>query len=326
MRIGVIGPTRPDCFSAHIIDGLHAMGHDAVSVGSSLPAGGRCTATVALAARNLLTSIDERSQQRIVRTAMQAECEIVINVEQQLMPAVVQNLRRNGLKTGIWFPDAIVNMERQLMLLAPYDAVFVKEPYLVRRLTAVLDLPVFYLPQACNPRVHRPVVAPGTEPCLVLAGNMYPSRIRLLERLQANGLPLRLYGAKFSRWIGDTPLREVHTGQCVFGEAKARVFRSAVAVLNTMHPAEIEGVNLRLFEAAGCGAAVLTEFRPTVPDLFDVGDEVLAFRDFEELLGQATRLLNEPELTAKLGDAAAARAHAIHSYEKRLAVLLEKLA
>jgi spore maturation protein CgeB len=93
-----------------------------------------------------------------------------------------------------------------------------------------------------------------------------------------------------------------------------------------MHPAEIEGVNLRLFEAAGCGAAVLTEFRPTLPDLFSTGDEVLAFRDFEELIIQARGLLEDGGLSAKLGDAAAARAHADHTYEKRLAVLLEKLA
>jgi spore maturation protein CgeB len=117
----------------------------------------------------------------------------------------------------------------------------------------------------------------------------------------------------------------VHAGHCVFGEEKAQVYRSAAAVLNNLHPAEINGVNARLFEAAGCGAAVLTEFRPTLPDLFSIGDEVLAFHDFGELLAQATRLLNEDGLSAKIGDAAAARAHESHTYEKRLTVVLEKL-
>jgi hypothetical protein len=36
-------------------------------------------------------------------------------------------------------------------------------------------------------------------------------------------------------------------------------------------------------------------------------------------------LLTEPALSAKIGDAAAARAHEGHRYEKRLAVILEKL-
>jgi spore maturation protein CgeB len=325
MRIGIVGSTWPDSFAVNIIDGLRAMGHDPVSLGSSCVTGRPSTSAVVSVVRNALPALDERAQRGIARAALEAECEIVINVEQRLMPSVVRQLQRNGTKVVLWFPDHLVNMGRQLMLLAPYDALFVKEPYLVSRLGTVLDLPLFYLPQACNPRWHRPLVAPGDERCLVIAGNMYPSRIRLLERLLAAGIPLRLYGGKFPRWVGKTPLRDVHTGQYVSGAEKARVFRSAAGVLNTMHPAEIDGVNLRLFEAAGCGAAVLTEFRSTLPDLFAVGDEVLAFRDFDELVVQARRLLSEDGLGAKIGDAAAARAHQDHTYEKRLTILLEKL-
>jgi len=62
------------------------------------------------------------------------------------------------------------------MLLAPYDAIFFKEPHVVNNLRATLDLPVYYLPECCNPRWHRPTVRAGTEPYLVIAGNMYASR------------------------------------------------------------------------------------------------------------------------------------------------------
>ena len=85
-------------------------------------------------------------------------------------------------------------------------------------------------------------------------------------------------------------------------------------------------MNLRLFEAAGSGAAVLSEFRPVIPDLFKVGEEVLAFRDFDELVQQASRLLHEPGLTARLGDAAARRAHREHTITQRLATIIEKVA
>jgi spore maturation protein CgeB len=93
-----------------------------------------------------------------------------------------------------------------------------------------------------------------------------------------------------------------------------------------MHPSEVNGVNSRLFEAAGCGAAVLTEFRPTVPELFAVGNEVLVFHDFDDLVEQATRLLSEHGLTERLGDAATKRAHRDHTYDLRVTVILEKLA
>lgn len=325
MRIGIVGPTWPDCFADNIIDTLRAMGHQPVSAGSTFSSGGACTSAAVAMIRNALPALDERAQRSIVRAAHDAACELVIVLEQRIMPEIVRQLRRNGIKVALWFPDALSNMGRQLMLLSPYDAIFLKDPYLVKRLGAVLDLPLFYLPEACNPRRHRPLGTAGTEPYLVLAGSMYPSRMRLLERLLEHGIPLRLYGGRFPRWAGNTPLREVHAGRCVFGEDKARVYRSAAGVLNNLHPAEIEGVNARLFEAAGCGAAVLTEFRPVLPDLFAIGEEVLAYRDFDELLAEATRLLRDPALGAKLGDAAAARANESHSYEKRLTVILEKL-
>jgi spore maturation protein CgeB len=325
MRIGVIGPTRPDSFAANVIDVLSAMGHDPVSLGSSYSLGGPYTTRVVSAVRGALPGLDERVQQRIVRSSLDKECAIVINLESRLMPSVVSQLRVNGVKVALWFTDAMLSMWRQMMLLARYDAVFVKEPHLVDRLRSMLDLPIRYLPEACNPRWHRPLVAPGTERFMVIAGNMYPSRIRLLERLMANGIPLRLYGPGFPRWAGPTPVRGAHTGRFAFTEEKARVFRSAAVVLNNLHPAEIHGVNARLFEAAGCGAAVLTEFRPTLPELFEIGTEVLAFSDFDELLSQAERLLADTSIGAKLGDAAARRAHESHTYDKRLAVILEHL-
>jgi spore maturation protein CgeB len=325
-RIGVIGPLAPDYFAENVGDALQRLGHVVTQLGSARPSGHNQLGRAAGLIRQVLPGLDERAQDKIVRAALDANCEIVINLDGRLMPRAVTRLRSSGARVAFWFPDSVANLGRQFMLLAPYDAIFFKEPWLTDRLRATLEVPIYYLPQACNPRWHRPVTEPGTEPFLVIAGNMYPSRVRLLERLIAKGIPLRLYGDGFPRWIGETPARAMHTGHCVFREEKAKVFRSAAGVLNTMHPSEVNGVNSRLFEAAGCGAAVLTEFRPTVPELFAVGNEVLVFHDFDDLVEQATRLLSEHGLTERLGDAATKRAHRDHTYDLRVTVILEKLA
>ena len=326
MRIGVVGPVGPDRFADNIGDALLRADHQVTQLGPARPRfRGRLTGPIALLSMQAMPSLDERVQGRIVRLAREAQCDAVISVDSRLTPGAVSALRRAGMRVAFWFPDHVANLERQTMLLAPYDAVFFKEPHLVERLRANLDLPVYYLPQACNPRWHCPVAPAGTEPYLVIAGNMYPSRVRLLERLIAKNIPLKLYGAGFPRWVGDTPARLAHTERTVFREDKAEVFRSAAGVLNTMHPAEIHGVNSRLFEAAGCGAAVLTEYRPSIPELFDVGSEVLAYRDFHDLVDQATRLLSEKGLTARLGDAAAKRAHRDHTYDVRISAILDKV-
>lgn len=326
MRVGVVGPLGADYFADNVGDALQHIGHTVIQLGpaQAYPAN-RTAKRLMLLASEGLPRLDERRQRRIVSSALDAGCEVVINLDARLMPSAVNQMKRAGVRVAFWFPDPVAFIGRQLMLLTPYDALFFKEPHLVERLQANLGIPVYYLPEGCNPRWHRPLVPAGTEPYLVVAGNMYPARVRLLERLIAKDIPLRLYGPEFPRWLGETQTRAVHTGRYLARDEKARVFRAAAGVLNTMNPAEIAGVNVRLFEAAGSGAAVLTEFRSTVPQLFDVGKEILAFRDFDELINQASCLLNVVGLTAQLGDAAARRAHRDHSIDLRVAAILEKL-
>jgi len=327
MRVGVVGPVAPDYFADNIGDALERTGHVVTYLGaahSRYPS--RMTTRVMTLARQALPSLDQRAQRSIADLALEAQCEVVINVDAYLMPAVVSRLKRAGVPVAFWFPDHVALMGRQIMLLAPYDALFFKDPHIVDHLRATLGLPVYYLPQACNPRWHRPMVQAATEPYLVTAGNMHPCRVRVLERLIAKGIPVKLYGGTIPRWLPESPVRDVHTGRTILREEKARIFRSAAGVLNTMQLGEVAGVNSRLFEAAGCGAAVLTEFRPTVPELFDVGSEVLAYHDFDELVDLASRLLNDATLATQLGDAATRRAHRDHMYDQRVATILEKIA
>jgi spore maturation protein CgeB len=325
MRIGVVGSDTPDRFANNIGDALRRMGHEVSQLGPAYPdhKNGQIHKVASLA-RMALPRFDERAQLRIAQAGLDAECEMVLNIDLRLMPGTVNRLKLGGARVAFWFPDAVTNLGRQLMVMGQYDSLFFKEPQIVERLRSNLDLPAYYLPEACNPRWHRPLVPAGTDPYLVAAGNMYPVRVRLLERLMNKGIPIKLYGPGVPRWIGDTSVRGVHTGKSIFREEKARIYRSAAGVLNSLHPGEIAGVNARLFEAAGSGAAVVTECRPGLPELFDVDVEVLAFHDFDELVEQATRLLNEPGLTARLGEAAAQRAHRDHTYEKRISVILEK--
>ena len=112
----------------------------------------------------------------------------------------------------------------------------------------------------------------------------------------------------------------------VLREDKARAFRSAAGALNAVHPADMSRVSARLFVAAGCGAAVLTEFRSSISELFKPGNEVLVFHGFDELVNQASRLLGEVGLTARLGDPSGRRARRDHSFDVQITGILEKLA
>ncbi|MEA2826038.1 MAG: spore maturation protein CgeB [Actinomycetota bacterium] len=207
------------------------------------------------------------------------------------------------------------------MFNAPYDALFFKEPALVRRLNALLDLPVHYLPEACNPRIHRPVDSSVSTGTVAVVGNLHPIRARLLERLASDGIPLSIYGPAHHSALHES-LRPFHAGRYVRGLQKSAVFSSAAAVLNNLHPSEMEGMNCRLFEAAGAGGAVVCEYRPELESFFELGNEVLAFASYDELLNTLQGLLKDQTLGRRLGAAASRRALANHTYTERLRIIL----
>jgi spore maturation protein CgeB len=324
MRIGVIGPQEPDNFADNICNSLTAMGVDNVRLGAAQgqPRSARVAAALDVARRS--TRIDERLQRRVARYALERECTAVLTVEGSTSPAVVSLLRSSGVSVALWFPDHIANLGRLRMLLAPYTAMFFKEPRLVDRLTATLGVPAYYLPEACNPRWHQSTELQGIEPVVVVAGNMYPSRLLLVGRLLRAGVPLVLYGGGFPRWVIDHPALPLHTGRYIVRQEKANIFRRAAAVLNNLHPGEVDGVNCRLFEATGSGAVVLAEDRPVLSSLFE-SDELFAWSTFDELVDRARTAVTDAGSFAAVGDRAAQRAHRDHTYEQRLATIIQHL-
>ena len=213
MRIGVIGPDGPDLFADNIRAGLVRMGHEAFLLGAPRVGAGRPPADALLSlAQRALPSIDALVQRRLLRRAFAHRCELVINIDPDLDATVVAALRHAGIRTCYWFPDHVANLGRFSAIMAPYDALLFKEPALVDRLRAILALPAFYLPEACNSDWHRPPPNLPVDGHIAVVGNMYPSRTLLLRRLLDAGLPIRLYGGGFPRWLRDDKLAACHAG------------------------------------------------------------------------------------------------------------------
>lgn len=323
VRVGVVGPQAEDDFATNILAGLEDLGVPAVSLGQpAQPIPGRRTRAIAQTLRRdpRLGPLFERG---IVRRAQENEVDVVLTV-MSLTPDTVRALRSTGARVALWFPDHVANLGALWMFDAPYDGLFFKEPALVRRLNALLSLPLHYLPEACNPRIHHPVDSSEASGKVVVVGNLHPIRARLLKRLASDGVPLAIYGSPAHVSLHQS-LSSFHSGRYVRGLEKSAAFCSAAAVLNNLHPAEMEGMNCRLFEATGAGGAVVSEHRPELENLFEVGGEVLGFRSYDELVEALRLLLNDHARGRELGAAASRRALADHSYSKRMTKLLDLL-
>ncbi|GAA5147585.1 hypothetical protein GCM10023340_20220 [Nocardioides marinquilinus] len=326
MRAAVIGPTAPDLFADNVASSLRAMGHEATLVGPARrdlrPA--RISHVLHLAA-DQVSALDRPLQRAMLRRVAETAPDVVISVDNRLTPETVREMRRSVGKIVLWFPDAVSNFRKHQMFLAPYDRIYLKIPSVARKLQAIYGLPVRYLPEAANPLWHRPAGPYGVEPSFAVVGNIHPTRAVLLDALLRDGVPLRLYGSPIADWMEFPRLREAHAGRSVFGQEKARVFRSSRGVINNLHPAEFAGSNCRLFEATASGAAVLTEWLPGMDELFERGREVLTFDSYDELVEVCNRLLRDTVDGVAIADAAASRASLEHTYAHRLRTMFEDL-
>ena len=227
-RIGVIGLVGPDYFADNVGDALQRLGHVVTQLGAAHPRGhSRLATRTSGLARQALPRLDERAQDRIVRAALDVDCEIIISLDLRLMPSVVARFRSCGLPIAFWFPDHIANLGRQLMLLAPYNAIFFKEPFLTDYLRAMLDLPFYYLPGGLQSPL-APADHQDRHRALHRNRRQYvPEPGTAARPTDREGNPAQVVQQRIPRWIGETPSRAAHTGRYIAREEKARVFRSA---------------------------------------------------------------------------------------------------
>ena len=326
MRILLLGSLFPDSFTRNIHVTLAQMGHEVASLSPGRPP--------SWAPYYLRISWAEAAQRgwldsphRTIRRKLRAfDAELVLNGYWDLAPLQVAEIRSAAQAPVVaWFPDPSVSFRRQYLLGAAYDAVFLKARYMVEFARQKLNKPAFYLPECCNPQWHRRVELTESEGkfygCdLTTAATLYYYRARLLELFV--DYDLKIWGAGIPPWL-DSPLRHHHQKRYVAELEKAKAFNAAKIVLNTMHPAEIESVNARLFETAGCGAFQIMEHRDCLSEYFEPETEVVTFHTRKEFKEKVDYYLAREEERQQIADRAYARAQREHTYEHRLRQLLK---
>jgi GT2 family glycosyltransferase/tetratricopeptide (TPR) repeat protein/2-polyprenyl-3-methyl-5-hydroxy-6-metoxy-1,4-benzoquinol methylase len=159
-----------------------------------------------------------------------------------------------------------------------------------------------WLPLACDPAVHRPHDVPKRyDVCFV--GNLFPGpRAELVELLR------RHFPSHFA-------------GRAYFDEM-ARTYSAARAAFNRSLR---DDLNMRVFEALGCGALLATNELPPESgqaELFRDGAHLATYRCPEELLDKLRFYLARPEVLARVARAGHEEAVTRHTYRHRMTEIL----
>lgn len=342
MSIVVVGPQHPDSLPRSVKVTLEKMGHR-VGVADEREMLGTSFArsikrgSVGRFVRRKLQFIDilakhfpayeRRIYRRLADCVIAQNPDLVIAHSAWIPPDAIRRIKEStNAKVVLWFPDHPANIGRGYCYKAPYDALFFKDKYLVGR-AKTLGRNAHYLPEACMPEWHRCVEPTEEEKeyygCdVAIAGNLYYYRALILESLLSR-YKTKVWGPPIPRWL-DSPVRAVHQGKVVTELEKSACFNAAKIVLNTFQ-GEVEGVNQRFFEIAGCGGFQVCEYRDEIKNFFEIDKEVVTFHTVSELIEKIDYYLAHPEERQKIADAAYARAHREHVFEKRIFKMLEIL-
>ncbi|ETR71768.1 MAG: hypothetical protein OMM_02244 [Candidatus Magnetoglobus multicellularis str. Araruama] len=214
----------------------------------------------------------------------------------------------------------------QSLDLQGFDIIFSSLPHYVEKFNqqGVLS---YYQPLAFDGRVLTKI---GTHyknyPITFIGGfsQHHKNRIEFLEKIYQK-VKFDIWGYGVDTIQGSSILKEKHHGEVCGLEMFKLMCQSQIVLNHHCDFVENDANNLRLFEATGCGALLITDYKDNLNDLFEVGKEVVAYRSSEECIDLIHYYMKHPREARLIAEAGQRRTLRDHSYMKRMGVLNEIL-
>lgn len=166
---------------------------------------------------------------------------------------------------------------------------------------------------------------------VTFAGGFAPShgdRIQWLERLLGR-IDIDVFGYGVEKTSATSPIRSRHHGP-VWGLEMYETLQRSRITLNRHAHIDVRGSvsmrfanNMRLYEATGVGACLLTDQRDNLAELFEPGREILAYKDDAECVEIIQHYLTHDQERRSIAQAGRQRTLRDHTYDMRMRELLD---
>lgn len=154
---------------------------------------------------------------------------------------------------------------------------------------------------------------------------LQPQTTPLLQAI-ARAVPgLEIYGPASAGALEEAGLAEHYRGQAWGRDMFGLLGQSKMVVNRHGAIAGKYAVNMRMYETTGSGAALITEAKSNLSDLFEPDVEVLTYSTAEEAAALASGLLADPARLDRVAAAGQARTLREHSYVHRAEQLAEAI-
>ena len=143
----------------------------------------------------------------------------------------------------------------------------------------------------------------------------------MLEYL-AETVDMRVFGYGVDSLPSGSPIRHRHGGE-VWGLDMYRTLgRSRITLNRHINMAENNANNMRLYEATGIGAMLITDRKDNLHELFEIGKEVVAYSSKEEAADLVRHYIDHPQEAEQIAKAGQARTLREHTYAQRMQELV----
>ncbi len=212
-------------------------------------------------------------------------------------------------------------------ILANFDMIFSSLPNFVNYFH-LHGLKSAYLPIAFDARVRGQTKNEARDIGVSFVGGISPqhnSTIPLLSAIAPAVPELEIYGYG-SEHLKSTPqLEELHKGE-VWGLDMYRVLnRSNITINRHISIAENYANNMRLYEATGMGALLITDRKDNLGQIFEIDKEVLAYANTDEARDLTLWAIDNPSKAKIVAEAGQLRTMSTHTYSSTIAQLDEEL-
>jgi spore maturation protein CgeB len=244
-------------------------------------------------------------------------------------------LRNRGVITVLWFVEDYLRFTYWREMAKYYDFVFtIQKGECIEKIKAAGAGEVHYLPTACDPYFHTPLELSSEDKerwgsPISFVGAGYHNRVQTFASM-AND-PFKIWG---SEWPNGKPFDRLvqEESRRIKPEEYIKIFNATEVNLNLHSSSERDGVdptgdfvNPRTFELAACGAFQLCDDRQLLPELFEVGKEIITFSSKEDMRQKIEYYRAHPEERKVVCDRARARVIKDHSYERRMEQMLSMI-
>lgn len=330
MKIAILGSKDYDSLEYHINDSLVNMGHnvfhidikDVISIPYRYNYWGQ----------KLFPRYDRYIFDKIACRIIEESPDLVIGTYRFIHPECIKAIKKALPNVPVIHinPDAITTFEHQQIFVSPYDAYFTKDPFIVDFMRNKMGLNAHYLPEALNPRVHKPLdknrvdLEQQVGIDVVAFGTMYPYRAKMVEHLLKAGIKVDLFGTPDRRFPSDAVSKNFRN-EFITGDRKAEVLQGAKIVFNNFHYAEVESANVKFFEIYGIGGFQICDYKPVLEEYSAIDVERFTYKTIDDAIEKIKYYLQTPSERYEIAEMQMKHFHQYHTYAKRMQDIFSKI-